>query len=116
MKKEYKEKQLAEAARKRAHRVKPPEPPPTATRRPDLTSRQVPRVKLVRGSQQEQDRLATQAMLDAWQTPDGWKCPRCPYKTTNADDFLEHIETEINKAMEHVAGMALRGKPPPPRE
>jgi hypothetical protein len=55
-------------------------------------------------------------MLDAWQTPDGWKCPRCPYKTTNVDNFLEHMETEINKAMEHIAGMASRGKPPPPRE
>lgn len=116
MRKEDKEKQLAEAARKRAQAGKPDEQPPVTLRRPDLTSRQVPRVKLVRGSQQEQDRLATQAMLDAWQTPDGWKCPRCPYKTTNVDEFLEHIETEINKAMEHVAGMAGRGKPPPPRE
>jgi hypothetical protein len=108
MRKEDKEKQLSEAAKKRAQGVKPPEPPPTATSRPDLTSRQVPRVKLVRGSHQEQDILATQAMLDAWQTPDGWKCPRCPYKTTNQDDFLEHIETEINKAMEHIAGMGKR--------
>ncbi len=108
MRKEDKEKQLAEAANKRAQAGKAPEPPPTATSRPDLTSLQVPRVRLVRGSQQEQDRLATQAMLDAWQTPDGWKCPRCPYQTTNVDEFLEHIETEINKAMEHIAGMGKR--------
>ncbi len=116
MKKEDKEKQLAEAAKKRAEAVKPPEPSPKAAIPSDLTSRQVPRVKLVRGSHQEQDRLATQAMLDAWQTPDGWKCPRCPYKTTNPDDFLEHLEGEINKAMEHIAAMASSRKSPPPRE
>ncbi len=108
MKKEDKEKALAEAAQKRAQRAKALEPPPTATIRPDLTSRQVPRVRLVRGSHQEQDILATQAMLDAWQTPDGYQCPRCPYKTTNTDDFLEHLETEINKAMELIAGMGKR--------
>ncbi|MBA7563199.1 hypothetical protein ES708_04852 [subsurface metagenome] len=116
MKKEEKERQLAEAAKRRAETAKVPEPPPKATRRPDLTSLQVPRVRLVRGSQQEQDRLATQAMLDAWQTPDGWKCPRCPYSTTNADDFLEHLETEINQAMTKVAGIGSHGRKPPPRE
>jgi len=108
MKQEDKEKALAEAARKRAQAAEARQPPTAPTSRPDLTSLQVPRVKLVRGSQQEQDRLATQAMLDAWQTKDGYQCPRCPYKTTNTDDFLEHIETEINKAMEHVAGMGKR--------
>ncbi len=110
MKKENKDNLLAEAAKQRAQAAKAPEQLPPPTRRPDLTSLQVPRVKLVRGSQQEQDILATQAMLDAWQTPDGYQCPRCPYKTTNTDDFLEHLETEINKAMEHVAGMATRQK------
>ena len=108
MRKEDKENALAEAATKRAQREKVPEPPPTATIRPNLTSLQVPRVKLVRGSHQEQDVLATQAMLDAWQTSDGYQCPRCPYKTTNTDDFLEHIEGEINKAMELVAGIGKR--------
>ena len=108
MRKEDKEKALAEAASKRAQREKTPALPPTATIRPDLTSQQLPRVKLVRGSHQEQDVLATQAMLDAWQTSDGYQCPRCPFHTTNTDEFLEHIEVEINKAMEHIAGMGKR--------
>ena len=108
MKKEDKEKQLAEAATKRAQGVKPPEPPPTATSRPDLTSRQIPRVKLVRGSHQEQDLIATQALIKAWSTPDGYQCPRCPYKTTNLDEFLEHMEAEINKAMEHIERIGKR--------
>jgi len=116
VKKEDKEKALGEAAKQRAQEAKPPEHPLHPIRRPDLTSRQIPRVKLVRGSQQEQDRLATQAMLDAWQTPDGYQCPRCPFKTTNTDDFLEHIETEINQAMIKVAAIGSQGRKPPPRE
>jgi len=108
MKKEEKERQLAEAARKRAETAKAPEPPPTTHQASQPPSRQVPRVKLVRGSQQEQDILATQALLQAWATPDGYHCPRCPFQTTNQDDFLEHIETEINKAMELIAGMGKR--------
>lgn len=110
MRKEDKEKQLDEAAKKRAESVKPPEKPPMPPSLSDFTSRQVPRVKLVTGGQQEQDILATQAMLDAWQTPDGWKCPRCPYLTTDRHSFLEHLETEINKAMELMERRASRSK------
>ncbi|MBA7495987.1 hypothetical protein ES702_06583 [subsurface metagenome] len=108
MRKEDKDKALAEAARKRAESVKTPEPPPTPHPANHPPVIQLARVKLVRGSQQEQDRLATQAMLDAWTTKDGYQCPRCPYKTTKTDDFLEHLETEINKAMEHIERMAKR--------
>ena len=116
MKKEDKDKQLAEAATKRAEAAKAIEPPPKATSRPDLTSRQLPRVKLVRGSHQEQDIIATQALLQSWSTPDGFQCPRCPYKTANIDEFLEHMEGEINKAMEHLDKMSMRGHQPKPRE
>lgn len=113
MKKQDKEKALTEAARKKLHSEKVPEPPPTATTPPSLTSRQVPRVHLVRGSQQEQDILATRALTDAHRTPDGYQCPTCPYKTANMDDYFEHLETEINKAMQHIEGMASRDKIPP---
>ncbi|GAI94783.1 unnamed protein product [marine sediment metagenome] len=114
MKKEDKDKQLAEAARKRADTHKPLELPPKATSQPDLTSRQLPRVRLVRGSHQEQDILATNALIQAWSTPDGFQCPRCPYKTANIDAFLEHMEGEINKAMEHLDKMSMRAHQPPP--
>jgi len=108
MKKEDKDKVLAEAATKRAKAADAHQPPPPTPNHPDLTSRQVPRVKLVRGSHQEQDKLATQALIQAWATKDGYQCPRCPYKTANIDDFLEHMEAEINKAMERIERMGKR--------
>ena len=103
MRKEDKDRQLAQAAKQRPPSEETVEPPPVTTNRPNLSSFHIPRVKLVRGSQQEQDILATQALVQSFTTSDGYQCPRCPYITTNLDEFLEHLEMEINKAVDHIS-------------
>jgi len=65
----------------------------------------LPRVTATRGSKSEDDILATQMLLDAYQSKDGWKCPRCPYITTDADDFIFHLADEINKSIASLANL-----------
>lgn len=63
----------------------------------------IPRVAASRTDKTEGDILATQTLLEAYSTSDGFQCPRCPYKTKDADDFIFHLADEMNKSFSALA-------------
>lgn len=99
MKPEQLDKLRKEAADMRPQSVDAPKPPPATETLATGKSPQQLRVTVDRDSQSEQDALATKALIEAYQTKDGFKCPRCPYITTNPEDFISHIADEINKSL-----------------
>lgn len=86
---------LSAAAKQRPgdKNTKPTPSPPTI----------IPRVALSRTDKTEGDILATQTLLEAYSTSDGFQCPRCPYKTKDADDFISHLADEMNKSFSALA-------------
>lgn len=102
MKPEQREKLRKEAADQQAQSVNAPKPPLT----PDTLSKVKPthqlRVAVGRADQSEQDALATKGLIEAYQTKDGFKCPRCPATFTNPDAFIEHLAEEINKSLANL--------------
>jgi len=76
-----------------------------------------PSVRLTRDGKNvsEADEAATRAFLDAAHQPDGWHCPRCPQVFKDPEKFLEHLTTEINKAVDalRTGSYLTAGKPAP---
>jgi len=99
LKQEHLEKLRKEAADKRAQTVNAPKPP-LATETP-ATAKPTQQIRVTVGkpNPSAQDALATKGLIEAYQTKDGFKCPRCPYSTTNTDEFIDHIAEEINKSL-----------------
>jgi len=62
------------------------------------------RVSVGTAEQSEQDAMATKGLIEAYQTKDGFKCPRCPATFTNPDDFINHLAEEINKSLASLTG------------
>jgi len=58
------------------------------------------------------DVQATKMLLDAYHQDDGWHCPRCPYITTNADEFAQHLIDEFASGMADLAKMAPKIRKP----
>jgi len=65
------------------------------------------------------DVQSTKMLLDAYRQDDAWHCPRCPFTTTNADDFAQHLIDEFAAAMATLAQIqpkirkpAITGPPP----
>jgi len=99
LKKELLEKLNKEAADKRLRSVNTPQPPLTPDTLRKVKSAHQIRVSVSRAGESDQDALATQGLIEAYQTKDGFKCPRCPYSTTSPDAFIEHLAEEINKCL-----------------
>lgn len=99
MKPDDREKLRKEAADKRPPGPNALKPPlPTETLATGKSAHQL-RVTVGKVEQSEQDALATQGLIEAYQTKDGFKCPRCARTFTNPDDFIDHIAEEINKSL-----------------
>ncbi|GAH77338.1 unnamed protein product [marine sediment metagenome] len=80
----------------------PPGKPPTSMA--DFKGKP-PFVQATKESDDEADALATQALLQLYTGPEGFKCPRCGVVITAPEDAINHLEVEINKAL------ARLGKP-----
>ncbi len=100
MKREQLDKLSKEAANKRAQSLNVPKPPLATETLSKAKSTHQLRVAVSRTGESDQDALATQGLIEAYHTKDGFKCPRCPYSTTNTDDFIQHIAGEINKSLD----------------
>jgi len=60
-------------------------------------------LKLTHDQTNQPDVQATKMLMDACHQDDGWHCPRCPYVTTNADEFAQHLIDEFAVSMANLA-------------
>lgn len=53
------------------------------------------------------DMAATRSLIETYTDKDGFHCPRCGATITNPEEAIDHLATEINKAMQELGDRKL---------
>ena len=103
MKPEQKETLLKQSAKDRLSSTGKGKPPGEITKPTTYPPTFVPGVYVSRVDKTDGDIALTQTLLEMYSTSDGFQCPRCPYKTKDAEDFMVHLADEMNKSFKALS-------------